>query len=99
MANEVIFSIINMFFVENLTDPILTLALSRDGTSESSGYGGIIEIGGVLDLKLPASPINERVYEFVVLSAFAGTRRAVNHHTGTHTSPIAPHTTNADRHP
>jgi len=50
-----------MFVVENLTDPIPALALPRDSTNESSGHGGIIEIGGAPDLELPSSPINERV--------------------------------------
>ncbi|CZR55318.1 uncharacterized protein PAC_05205 [Phialocephala subalpina] len=41
-----------MFFEQNLTDPIFSLALSRDGAGKTgSGYGGLIEIGGVPDLK------------------------------------------------
>jgi hypothetical protein len=63
MTNQVIYSIINtMFVVENLTDPILTLALSCNSTSESSGHSGIVEIGAP-GLELPSSPIDERVYE------------------------------------
>ncbi|KAF8865286.1 acid protease [Acephala macrosclerotiorum] len=41
-----------MFFEQNLTDPIFALALSRDGVWKmGGGYGGLIEIGGMLDLK------------------------------------------------
>ncbi|KAE8451025.1 hypothetical protein EG329_004697 [Mollisiaceae sp. DMI_Dod_QoI] len=38
-----------MFFVENITSPLFSLALSRDGAGQITGYGGVLEIGGILD--------------------------------------------------
>lgn len=54
-TNQVRYSSImnTLFFVENLTIPLFTLALSRDGAEYSSGYGGVIEIGSVPDVTLP----------------------------------------------
>lgn len=42
-----------IFFVQNLTDPVFSLALSRDGSGKTTGYGGLIEIGGVPALQQP----------------------------------------------
>ena len=40
-----------IFEIENLTAPVISLALSRDALG--SGYGGSLALGGVIDLKTP----------------------------------------------
>lgn len=40
-----------IFFVQNLTAPIFSISLSRDGGKSTYGYGGSIEIGGTPDLQ------------------------------------------------
>ena len=52
-SNKVFYSsMINTIFeVDNLTAPLLSLALSRD--TSGSGYGGVLALGGVIDRKAP----------------------------------------------
>lgn len=40
-----------IFFVQNLTASVFSIALSRDGGKSAYGYGGSIEIGGIPDMK------------------------------------------------
>lgn len=42
-----------IFFVENLTQPLFSLALARD-TSNQFGFGGYLTIGGIPDITAPA---------------------------------------------